>query len=88
MGLFPYNRGYWRLAPPTVATVAAVIGLRVALQTFREDILVVTLTTAIAYAVFLVALLLAGLEADDRLIAGIVWNRVRHSLLASRAGVA
>lgn len=86
MGLFPYNRGYWRLVLPTAATVATVIGLREALQSIREDILIVVLTTAIAYAVFLVALLLAGLEADDRLIAGIVWNRVRGSLLGSRTG--
>ena len=52
LGLFPYNRGYWRLAMPAGAALATAIGLRIALRTAHPDILVVVVATVAVYAVF------------------------------------
>jgi O-antigen/teichoic acid export membrane protein len=76
--LFPYNRSYRRLLLPVVATIAATVGLRFALQSVRPDIVVVILSTLLIYALFLGIVLLYGLDADDRLIANAIWSRVRN----------
>lgn len=86
LGLFPYNRGYWRLAVPAALSVAAALGLRIVLRSARPDILVVILTTVVVYSVFLGAVMLSGLEADDRLIAAAIWSRVRGFFPGSQAG--
>ena len=88
LGLFPYNRGYWRLAMPAGASLATAIGLRIALRLAHPDIVVVVVATAAAYAVFLAAVLLSGLEADDRLIAAAIWARVRGLFPGSQDGMA
>jgi O-antigen/teichoic acid export membrane protein len=88
LGLFPYTRGYWRLTAPVLTSVFAALGLRFALQSVRPDILMVILAAAIVYAVFVGTVLMAGLEADDRLIASAIWSRVRNLLPDSQAGIA
>ncbi|MFZ0955614.1 MAG: polysaccharide biosynthesis C-terminal domain-containing protein, partial [Candidatus Sulfotelmatobacter sp.] len=75
--LFPYNRSYWGLAVPFAATLAAAIGLRVGLRSFREDIAVLAFSTALVYVIFVGTVLLLGLDADDRLIANAIWSRIR-----------
>jgi O-antigen/teichoic acid export membrane protein len=79
LGLFPYNRSYWSLALPAAAVVVAGLGLRIALQSLRPDIVVVGLSMLVVYAVFVGTILASGLEADDRLIANAIWARVRNS---------
>lgn len=86
--LFPYNRSYWRLALPAVAAVVAALGLRIALRPVRPDIVVVAVSAVVVYAVFLGAVALSGLEADDRLIADAVWSKIRNSWSSSRSGIA
>jgi O-antigen/teichoic acid export membrane protein len=88
LGLFPYNRGYWRLAMPAGAALATAVGLRIALRAAHPDILVVVVATVAVYAVFAGGVLLSGLEADDRLIAAAIWGRVRGIFPGSRAGMA
>ena len=88
LGLSPYNRDYWRLAPPAAIAVATAVGLRVALQSVKPDILVVVVSTLAVYLVFVGAVLLLGLAADDRLIADAVWYKVRSFLPGFRAGAA
>jgi len=88
LGLFPYTRGYWRLTPPALASVAAAVGLRIALRSVSPDILMVVLAAAAVYAVFVGAVLMAGLEADDRLIANAIWSRVRNFLPKTQTGIA
>ena len=78
--LFPYNRGYWILAVPAVVTVAATIGLRIALRPVHADIAVLVMSTAIVYLLFLGTVLMMGLRAEDRMIAKAIWARVRGSL--------
>jgi hypothetical protein len=48
----------------------------------------VILAAAAVYAVFIGAVLMAGLEADDRLIASAIWSRVRNFLPDPPAGIA
>lgn len=88
LGVFPYNRGYWRLLVPGVATIVAAVGLRIALRPVRPDILTVVVATAAVYTVFLGTVLITGLEADDRLIAAAIWSRVRSFLPWSQADIA
>jgi O-antigen/teichoic acid export membrane protein len=88
LGLFPYNRGYWRLLIPAGAALATTVGLRIALRPARPDILVVIVATLVVYAVFTGVVLLSGLEADDRLIAAAIWARVRGIFPGSQAEVA
>jgi O-antigen/teichoic acid export membrane protein len=88
LGLFPYNRGYWRLAVPAALSFASALGLRMLLRPVRPDIFVVILTTVIVYGVFLGAVMLSGLEADDRLIAAAIWSRVRGFFPGAQAGAA
>jgi hypothetical protein len=71
-----------------LTSVFAALGLRFALQSVRPDILMVILAAAIVYAVFVGTVLMAGLEADDRLIASAIWSRVRNLLPDSQAGIA
>jgi O-antigen/teichoic acid export membrane protein len=79
LGLFPYNRSYWGLALPAAAVLVAGMGLKIALQPVRPDVIVVGVSTLAAYAVFLGTVLASGLEADDRLIANAIWARVHNS---------
>jgi O-antigen/teichoic acid export membrane protein len=81
LGLFPYNRSYWTLAAPATVTVAVAIGLRSALVRFLPDIFVVVASTVVAYGVFIATVLLLGLNADDRMIAGAIWSRIRTGSL-------
>ena len=86
LGLSPYNRGYWRLLPPTLATLTLTLVLRSYSYIFHHDWLAVGITLALAYCVFAVMVPLAGLDADDRLIAAAMWSRIRGSF-AKAAGV-
>jgi O-antigen/teichoic acid export membrane protein len=78
LGLFPYNRTYWSFALPSAITLAATIGLRIGLRSVNANIAVVVLSTAITYALFLGAVLLSGLDADDRLVAYAVRSRLSN----------
>jgi hypothetical protein len=49
---------------------------------------VVVVATAAVYGVFAGAVLLSGLEADDRLIAAAIWARIRGIFPGSQEGVA
>lgn len=77
LGLSPYNRGYVRLVLPTIAMAAATFALKRGSEIFRHDWLAVGTTLVSAYAVFAVAALIVGLDADDKLVARALWSRVR-----------
>jgi len=79
LGLFPYNRSYWRLTLPTAGALLVALGLRFVLASLRPDIVVVGISTLFVYVIFLGAVLLSGLDADDRMIGDAVWAKVRNS---------
>jgi O-antigen/teichoic acid export membrane protein len=88
LGLFPYNRGYRRLILPTLAVLSTAVALKMALRSVGPDIVVVALCTLAAYAAFFGSVLIAGLDADDRVIAEAVWSKLRGLVTSSQAGVA
>jgi O-antigen/teichoic acid export membrane protein len=77
--LSPYNRGYLRLLPSTVAAVAATLALRSYSYIFRHDWLTVSIALVLAYGVFTVIVAAVGLDADDRLVATAIWSRIRDA---------
>jgi len=83
--LFPYNRRYWGLLLPSLAVVAATVGLRFLLRSVRADIAVVLCSTLAVYGLFVGLILLSGLEPDDRMIAQAIWARVRIMTSRSKA---
>jgi len=87
LGLSPYNRGYLRLLPATVATLAVALVLQRYSGVFRHDWLAVGITLGTAYGVFAGMILVVGLDADDRLIATAIWSRVRAAFARTRAEV-
>jgi len=86
LGLFPYNRAYWKLTLPIVSTALIAFGLRRGMTSMHSDFVAAGLAVFLLYAVFIVAMLLAGLDADDRFIADALWLRVRGLLSRTHSG--
>ncbi len=81
LGLTPYNRGYLRLFPPTLAALAMILVLRSYSHIFHRDWLAVGTAFALAYAVFVAVAFMMRLDADDRLIADAMWARIRDAFV-------
>ena len=77
LGLSPYNRSYLRLTRPLVATFAVLFGLRGSLAAAPQPWVVIGAALLLGYLAFGGVALAFGLDADDRLIAGAVWTKVR-----------
>jgi len=88
LGLSPYNRGYLRLLPATIAAAAVTLMLRRYSSAFRYDWLRVGIALGLSYGVFAGMTLLIGLEPDDRLIAAAIWSRVRGAFGTSTGAAA
>ncbi len=80
LGLFPYNRSYFRLAVPIGATLAALFLLRFESGYVHHNWLLVAMALVAGYLVFTAVALMAGLDSDDRIIADAVWYKVRGLL--------
>jgi O-antigen/teichoic acid export membrane protein len=87
LGLSPYNHGYLRLLPPAVLMLVVTLALKAYAEVFRHDWLAVGVALAAAYAVFAAAVLVSGLDKDDRLIARAIWSRVRGAFAGATTGV-
>ena len=85
LGLFPYNRSYLRLIVPVFSTLGALFLLRFESSHIHHNWLLVAIALVAGYLVFTGVALLAGLDADDRIIADAVWYKVR-SLFPSAEG--
>ena len=77
LGLFAYSRSYWRLVLPFVGNLGALLLVRTTLKAVRPEWAVVMAGLALAYLAFVGTAIAFGLDADDRLIAGAVWSKVR-----------
>jgi O-antigen/teichoic acid export membrane protein len=77
LGLFAYSRSYWRLVLPFAGNLAALLLVRTTLQAVRPEWAVVMAGLAVAYLAFIGIAIAFGLDADDRMIAGAVWSKVR-----------
>jgi O-antigen/teichoic acid export membrane protein len=74
--LFPYNRTYLKLVVPVAITVAALMVQRSLFPQVSWRAAVVALV--LSYLVFAGALWLLGLEAEDRILARVAWNKIRY----------
>jgi O-antigen/teichoic acid export membrane protein len=77
LGISPYNRGYFRLLPPAVLTLAVTLVLRRYSYLFHRDWLAVGVTLGVVYCIFSGVVFLGVLDADDRLIATAIWSRIQ-----------
>ena len=78
--LSPYNRSYVRLMLPLLATLAVCFLLRAGLAGVRPPWVAIAASLPLAYAVFIGVAWVAGVDADDRLIARAAWARVQALL--------
>ena len=76
LGLVPYNRGYLKLLWPVAAMTASVLLAHFKLPSLRPEWLTIVISLIVAYAVFAGIAIVAGLDADDRMIASAVRSRM------------
>ncbi len=84
LGLTPYNRSYVRLFLPVLSAAAIVALVRMEASLFHNVVLAIMAGLALGYLAFISLVLLAGLDEDDRLVAGAIGSRVRGMLGMTR----
>jgi O-antigen/teichoic acid export membrane protein len=77
LGLTPYNRSYIRLFLPVLGSAAIVALVRMEASWFHHVVLAIVVGLLLGYLAFIALVLLAGLDEDDRLVAGAIRSRVR-----------
>jgi O-antigen/teichoic acid export membrane protein len=80
LGLTPYNRSYVRLFLPVLGSAVIVALVSMEASWFHNVILAIVAGLLLGYIAFIVLALLAGLDEDDRLVAGAITSRVRAML--------
>jgi O-antigen/teichoic acid export membrane protein len=88
LGLFPYNRSYLHLFPPVFAVLGITLLIKKYMAIFHYDWVAIGTALVSAYVIFGAIVLLFGLNADDRLVAGAIWLRVRGVLGMNPSGSA
>ncbi len=82
LGIIPYNKSYWRLVPPTSATLLLILLLNRYSFVFRHNWLAIGVAGIAAYLLFAAMVFVTGLDADDHLIASAMWSKVRGTVRA------
>jgi O-antigen/teichoic acid export membrane protein len=77
LGLLPYSRSYWRLLLPVCGNIIVLLMARAMFKAVRPEWIVIVTGISLAYFAFIAIAMAFGLDADDRLIAGAVWGKVR-----------
>jgi len=77
LGLTPYNRSYIRLLLPVLGSAAIIALVRMEERLFYTEALAIVAGLSLAYLAFIALVLRAGLDEDDRLVAGAIGSRVR-----------
>jgi O-antigen/teichoic acid export membrane protein len=83
LGLFPYTRSYYRLIAPVTASFVVLWLGRILFNSFQPGV-VIAASLILAYAAFGGVAWLLGMDADDQLIAGAVWARLRAAVPGAR----
>jgi len=76
LGLFPYNRSYFRLLLPGAGMLISLFVVRETIGSIWPSWLTVGTALALAYMIFISVAMAFGLNADDKLIAQAIWTRV------------
>jgi O-antigen/teichoic acid export membrane protein len=84
--LWPYNKGYLRLVPPTLAMISMTLLVKMQAARFGHDWLAISVALLVAYIVFGVVVFAVGLDDDDRLISTAIWSRLRGQFAGMIAG--
>jgi O-antigen/teichoic acid export membrane protein len=84
--LSPYNKGYFRLVPPTLAMIAVTLLVKMQSARLGHDWLAVAVALLAAYVVFAAVVFAAGLDEDDRLISTAIWSRLRGQFAGTTTG--
>jgi O-antigen/teichoic acid export membrane protein len=79
--LFPYNASYLKLILPTVLAIGMLLVLRRQLVVLHSIWGMVVIATVAAYACFLSAVWISGLERSDREIIQMLWAPIRSGFL-------
>jgi O-antigen/teichoic acid export membrane protein len=74
--LSPYNRSYLKLLPPILIALLIILVMSRA-PIFMKGWLMILAALGLGYGTFAAAILVIGLDADDRLVANAVWMRLR-----------
>jgi O-antigen/teichoic acid export membrane protein len=82
--ILPYNKSYWRLVPAFSFTIVSLLAVN-HFAAGAPKWVVLILGGAAAYASFLGAAFIAGLDADDRLITEAIWSRMKRIFLRAEA---
>jgi len=80
LGLTPYNRSYIRLFLPVLGSAAIVALVRMEASWLHNVVLAIVVGLLLGYLAFISLVLLAGLDEDDRLVAGAIGSRIRGML--------
>ena len=80
LGLTPYNRSYVRLVVPVLGTAVTIVLVRMEASWFHTAVYAIVAALLLGYLVFTALSLFAGLDEDDRLVAGAVGSRLRGML--------
>ena len=76
IGIWPYNRSYWRLLLPSCAALGLVILVRIGLNSLRSGWFQIVIALTAAYVAFVCVSLFCGMDQDDRLIVDAVKYRL------------
>jgi O-antigen/teichoic acid export membrane protein len=80
MGLSPFSRSFARLSVPALGSVALALIVSRQQSWFRHDWLAIGVAFVAIYATFAGLVAALGLDADDRMIAGAIWDRIRQTV--------
>jgi O-antigen/teichoic acid export membrane protein len=80
MGLSPFSRSFARLSVPALGSVALALIVSRQQSWFRHDWLAIGVAFVAIYATFAGLVAALGLDADDRMIAGAIWDRIRQTM--------
>lgn len=83
LGLWPYNRTYFRLIVPAAATVGVMLGLKFFVAQYQPQWLWIGVTLIVSYVTFCGLALTAGLDDDDKMIVNAVHDRLRGAVRKS-----
>jgi O-antigen/teichoic acid export membrane protein len=77
LGLYPYNRSYFRLLPPLAGSLCVLLLVRSVLHGILPQWTLLGIGLSFAYLFFVSVAAAFGLDEDDQLIARALWSRVR-----------
>jgi O-antigen/teichoic acid export membrane protein len=80
LGLSPFGRSFAKLIPPALASTLLMWILERQRGLREHDWLAIGVSLLASYGIFAAVTAVFGLDADDRLVLGAIWKRIRRSV--------